>query len=110
MRSVTRRSARRSKKRHDKAQDRVLGDSARARRGVRGLHGRRAGNVRGSVRSEASRAVYGRTTGAAAQGDAGADRRDKTAWQAGRLDRKSTRLKSSHLVISYAAFCLKQKT
>src|SRR2546426_6030119 len=26
------------------------------------------------------------------------------------LDRKSTRLKSSHLVISYAVFCLKKKT
>src|SRR5256885_9818824 len=28
---------------------------------------------------------------------------------AGRLDRKSTRLNSSHLVISYAGFCLKKK-
>src|SRR5256885_5135419 len=28
---------------------------------------------------------------------------------AGRLDRKSTRLNSSHLVISYAVFCLKKK-
>src|SRR5256885_11317728 len=27
----------------------------------------------------------------------------------GRADRKSTRLNSSHLVISYAVFCLKQK-
>src|SRR5256885_12544507 len=27
-----------------------------------------------------------------------------------RTDRKSTRLNSSHLVISYAAFCLKKKT
>src|SRR5256885_6302123 len=27
----------------------------------------------------------------------------------GRLDRKSTRLNSSHLVISYAGFCLKKK-
>src|ERR1039457_7560112 len=26
------------------------------------------------------------------------------------IDRKSTRLNSSHLVISYAVFCLKQKT
>src|SRR3989454_4909921 len=35
-----------------------------------------------------------------------------TACQAGewqRLDRKSTRLNSSHLVISYAVFCLKKK-
>src|SRR5256885_9460360 len=29
--------------------------------------------------------------------------------QAGVLDRKSTRLNSSHLVISYAVFCLKKK-
>src|SRR5688500_19211140 len=28
---------------------------------------------------------------------------------AGHLDRKSTRLNSSHLVISYAVFCLKKK-
>src|SRR5256885_11709088 len=30
-------------------------------------------------------------------------------WEA-RVDRKSTRLNSSHLVISYAVFCLKKKT
>src|SRR5256885_11578101 len=29
--------------------------------------------------------------------------------RAARLDRKSTRLNSSHLVISYAVFCLKKK-
>src|SRR5256885_11679219 len=29
---------------------------------------------------------------------------------AGNADRKSTRLNSSHLVISYAVFCLKKKT
>src|SRR5256885_12070363 len=29
---------------------------------------------------------------------------------AGSIDRKSTRLNSSHLVISYAVFCLKKKT
>src|SRR5256885_12112950 len=35
-------------------------------------------------------------------------RRDvgRAAW---RIDRKSTRLNSSHLVISYAVFCLKKK-
>src|SRR5256885_2698750 len=32
-----------------------------------------------------------------------------TAGFLGRLDRKSTRLNSSHLVISYAVFCLKKK-
>src|SRR5256885_7247601 len=32
-----------------------------------------------------------------------------TDEEAGKLDRKSTRLNSSHLVISYAVFCLKKK-
>src|SRR2546426_3840201 len=32
-----------------------------------------------------------------------------TALRRSRLDRKSTRLNSSHLVISYAVFCLKKK-
>src|SRR5256885_12346036 len=31
------------------------------------------------------------------------------SWVLRHLDRKSTRLNSSHLVISYAVFCLKQK-
>src|SRR5688500_19729697 len=31
-------------------------------------------------------------------------------WIGNVLDRKSTRLNSSHLVISYAVFCLKKKT
>src|SRR2546426_3830405 len=30
-------------------------------------------------------------------------------WHVGQGDRKSTRLNSSHLVISYAVFCLKKK-
>src|SRR5256885_4123597 len=30
-------------------------------------------------------------------------------WQEAKADRKSTRLNSSHLVISYAVFCLKKK-
>src|SRR3989454_4726493 len=38
------------------------------------------------------------------------NRADLNNAQAGRLDRKSTRLNSSHLVISYAVFCLKKKT
>src|SRR2546426_7373449 len=33
----------------------------------------------------------------------------RTAPERGRPDRKSTRLNSSHLVISYAVFCLKKK-
>src|SRR5256885_2623918 len=32
-----------------------------------------------------------------------------SVWPHGRVDRKSTRLNSSHLVISYAVFCLKKK-
>src|SRR2546426_8434322 len=44
----------------------------------------------------------------------GADRSDAQPLPAGRADckardRKSTRLNSSHLVISYAVFCLKKK-
>src|SRR5688500_19972866 len=35
--------------------------------------------------------------------------RERQPAGAGRLDRKSTRLNSSHLVISYAVFCLKKK-
>src|SRR5438874_10772678 len=31
-------------------------------------------------------------------------------YRAGELDRKSTRLNSSHVEISYAVFCLKKKT
>src|SRR2546426_3689105 len=40
----------------------------------------------------------------------GAGNRTRTpSWSRGGLDRKSTRLNSSHLVISYAVFCLKKK-
>src|SRR5205807_7167141 len=45
-------------------------------------------------------------------GDAAADAGDRQRLAAQRLgqpDRKSTRLNSSHLVISYAVFCLKKK-
>src|SRR3989454_7586064 len=34
----------------------------------------------------------------------------RTQFEIARIDRKSTRLNSSHLVISYAVFCLKKKT
>src|SRR5207244_8963362 len=49
-------------------------------------------------------------------GHAGAGRRAVTcAWSSSELrrrprDRKSTRLNSSHQIISYAVFCLKKKT
>src|SRR2546426_8218801 len=35
--------------------------------------------------------------------------RERVTYVCGRGDRKSTRLNSSHLVISYAVFCLKKK-
>src|SRR5256885_5405981 len=38
-----------------------------------------------------------------------ADRGSRRAPRRRQLDRKSTRLNSSHLVISYAVFCLKKK-
>src|ERR1039457_7583975 len=41
--------------------------------------------------------------------DAGQDRMGKRQGILVILDRKSTRLNSSHLVISYAVFCLKKK-
>src|SRR5256885_10305025 len=40
---------------------------------------------------------------------ADADRRERLSSRLGWRDRKSTRLNSSHLVISYAVFCLKKK-
>src|SRR5256885_3937628 len=53
-------------------------------------------------RSGASTAVGGAADRALATVDAGAGARSAA-------DRKSTRLNSSHLVISYAVFCLKKK-
>src|SRR2546426_4423736 len=38
------------------------------------------------------------------------DQRGENSHHRGERDRKSTRLNSSHLVISYAVFCLKNKT
>src|ERR1039457_5936579 len=37
------------------------------------------------------------------------ERVSRTLWSVIKIDRKSTRLNSSHLVISYAVFCLKKK-
>src|SRR5699024_11841952 len=39
----------------------------------------------------------------------GVDRPPRPLPQIGKLDRKSTRLNSSHVSISYAVFCLKKK-
>src|SRR5256885_5098659 len=47
--------------------------------------------------------------GAPARGDGAAVGRAAPAGARGDQDRKSTRLNSSHLVISYAVFCLKKK-
>src|SRR5256885_13124171 len=44
-----------------------------------------------------------------ARADSGAGRGPAGGPGAGGADRKSTRLNSSHLVISYAVFCLKKK-
>src|SRR5256885_11905138 len=38
------------------------------------------------------------------------DENSRGRWDPYNKDRKSTRLNSSHLVISYAVFCLKKKT
>src|SRR5207244_12751165 len=38
------------------------------------------------------------------------DEKDQDQWYPIRGDRKSTRLNSSHQIISYAVFCLKKKT
>src|SRR2546426_9309189 len=55
-------------------------------------------------RSQAAGGVHQRHSGLARLG-----RRDAVVSDGRRIDRKSTRLNSSHLVISYAVFCLKKK-
>src|SRR5256885_6067543 len=57
----------------------------------------RAGGGRGEPRGARDRRLV--------EGRLGIERREGAA----RRDRKSTRLNSSHLVISYAVFCLKKK-
>src|SRR5262249_15105568 len=83
MRSVTRPFGRYEKKRDDEAEDRVLGDSAGARRGVRALHEKSTKTLSKSRRSATSCIGHEQTAGPVAQGDAGATRRDDTAWQPG---------------------------
>lgn len=51
------------KKRHDQAEDRVLGDPSGRGRRVRGLHGGGAGNLCESLRSAASGRVHGSKSG-----------------------------------------------
>src|ERR1039457_6058475 len=50
-------------------------------------------------------AIYGADDGAEPRTDHASDHPIRGGWR----DRKSTRLNSSHLVISYAVFCLKKK-
>src|SRR5437660_2587050 len=50
-----------------------------------------------------------RAAGSAGQSWSGARRKRKNSDFAPRRDRKSTRLNSSHVAISYAVFCLKKK-
>src|SRR5256885_5106142 len=68
-------------------------------------------NISAALEEYFSRAGYSVTT--AADGLAGVDAAIKTRPDVVvldlMLDRKSTRLNSSHLVISYAVFCLKKK-
>src|SRR5437773_8410322 len=68
---------------------------------------RSVGRARARARDEVSRA----RGGAGAQTPPGARARSGIARAGGcdRQDRKSTRLNSSHITISYAVFCLKKK-
>src|SRR2546426_3106351 len=70
------------------------------RRGERGVAPRPPGDV-GAAR-RISRPCRGEARQPACGPGAG-------VLRSGRTDRKSTRLNSSHLVISYAVFCLKKK-
>src|SRR5260221_2349439 len=71
--------------------------------------------VRRSIRTfavaAALAAVVAATLGAAPSGADGVTNPKHFFWAAGQSpqDRKSTRLNSSHTVISYAVFCLKKK-
>src|SRR2546426_3835126 len=69
---------------------------------------------RSRARGRGGLAAPGRGPGGGPRGAAGGGRRVAPARARGRRDarhrdRKSTRLNSSHLVISYAVFCLKKK-
>src|SRR2546426_9107406 len=76
----------------------------------RSPRGARDARPRGSARLRRAAVLRGR---AAPERSGGARlphaRADGRVVAAARRDRKSTRLNSSHLVISYAVFCLKKK-
>src|SRR5262245_63925705 len=71
---------------------------------------RSGGELRGPVRGPA-RAAQAHPSPPAGGGHrgSGAGAGDRAAGRVDRADRKSTRLNSSHLGISYAVFCLKKK-
>src|SRR2546429_4935829 len=73
-------------------------------------HRHGSGDERQLCRVTARRAVAGGKRGAARERHAGARRLyDRADGGGSALDRKSTRLNSSHGYISYAVFCLKKK-
>src|SRR5256885_10564286 len=67
-------------------------------------HGVAVGNE-GRQHGQAGAGAHGLVLG----GDAGAAKGKALGLEQGGQDRKSTRLNSSHLVISYAVFCLKKQ-
>src|SRR5256885_4978370 len=73
---------------------------------LQGVHGTRAPLKRRYSAAELALARVAEPLAALARRAGGRDRRPvlELAWR----DRKSTRLNSSHLVISYAVFCLKK--
>src|SRR2546426_6090258 len=81
-------------------------------RGDGGHPGRSQGSVKGAARAAELRRILERANHAyyvldkPEMSDAEYDRLFRELLE---LDRKSTRLNSSHLVISYAVFCLKKK-
>src|SRR5688500_19861950 len=77
----------------------------------RGARPRRQGRqAQGRSEARAARREEARGRGGEAARRACGSRRAPRSRRAGSGDRKSTRLNSSHLVISYAVFCLKKKT
>src|SRR5688572_32759360 len=71
--------------------------------------GRRAKIVVECDQIAAAREAGTRLAGRGARGSRASAGRLGSAWAGGSVDRKSTRLNSSHSQISYAVFCLKKK-
>src|SRR2546426_8144039 len=77
-------------------------------RGLEALQGDRVAHPRERVAQRLERRPVRRRLGGEAMRDGGAER-EQQGERGAHGDRKSTRLNSSHLVISYAVFCLKKK-